>query len=112
MNKTTEAIEAARRGELVETGTPEKTLAELNSDDDIKRRAIHGPLYGCSDVNCREHYSWQPEHLTWHDAGVCKEFYMEWDAGWYCPNCAELGYIDLAISPPGITLDKFLEETE
>lgn len=33
-NQTTiDAIEAARRGELVELGSPEKTLAELNAPD-------------------------------------------------------------------------------
>ena len=30
---TVEAIEAARRGEVVELGTPEEALAELNRDD-------------------------------------------------------------------------------
>ena len=30
---TVAAIEAARRGEVVELGTPEETIAELNRDD-------------------------------------------------------------------------------
>ena len=76
-----------------------------------KQKAIHGPLYGCENEGCREEQTFWPEDLAWYDAGNTTDetygYEIEWDAGWYCNNCA--GDIKEKISPRGISLADFLE---